>query len=247
MAKRLGAEQCNGGGELTVKCLQGLDDQQAAEKVAESFSQVSQEYFPLDISKLPSYLPSQKPLQVNDADVAQRIFQLRNRKSTQPIDLPSKVRKQFPYELSKPLTDIINSCLEKFYYPKLWKHEWVVPAPKINNPKSLKDLRKISLTSEYSHIFEGLIKDWILEDIAPNINRTQYGNHKGTGTEHLLVNLMDRILMLIDQNPDKSAVIASLLDWSAAFDRQDPTLAIPWSVFLYSFKLRKTLIKTNKK
>ena len=87
-------------------------------------------------------------------------------------------------------------------------------------------MRKISLTSEYSHIFEGLIKDWILEDIAPNIDRTQYGNQKGTGTEHLLVNLMDRILMLIDQNPDKSAVIASLLDWSAAFDRQDPTLAI---------------------
>ena len=90
----------------------------------------------------------------------------------------------------------------------------------------LKDLRKISLTSEYSLIFEGIIKDWILVDIAPNIDKAQYGNQKGTGTEHLLVNLMDRLLKLIDQNPDRSAVIASLLDWAAAFDRQDPTPAI---------------------
>ena len=37
---------------------------------------------------------------------------------------------------------------------------------------------------------------------------------------------MDRILKLIDQNPNRSAVIASMLDWSSAFDRQDPTLAI---------------------
>ena len=60
------------------------------------------------------------------------------------------------------------------------------------------------------------------------MTKAQYGNQKGTGTDHdhLLVNLMDRLLKLIDQNPDRSAVIASLLDWAAAFDRQDPTPAI---------------------
>ena len=41
-----------------------------------------------------------------------------------------------------------------------------------------------------------------------------------------MVKLMDRILKLIDQNPNRSAVIATLLDWSSAFDRQDATLAI---------------------
>ena len=101
-----------------------------------------------------------------------------------------------------------------------------MPAQKVSSPKQLKDLRKISLTSEYSLGFEGLIKDWILEDISPSIDSGQYGNQKGTSTEHLLVNLMDRILKFIDQNPNRSAVIASMLDWSSAFDRQDPTLAI---------------------
>ena len=37
---------------------------------------------------------------------------------------------------------------------------------------------------------------------------------------------MDKILGLIDKNPNRSAVIASMLDWASAFDRQDPTLAI---------------------
>ena len=226
MAKRLGAEVNHTDNELKVECLNGLDNQQSAEKIAEFFSKVSQEYSPLNLDDLPAYLPAGEPLQVDQLEVAERIYKLKNRKSTQPIDLPSKIRKESAYELSIPLSDIINSCLKNYHYPKLWKHEWVVPAPKTNNPKVLKELRKISLTSEFSLIFEGILKDWILVDISPKVDRSQYGNQKGTSTEHLLVNLMDRILRLIDQNPNRSAVIATLLDWSSAFDRQDPTLAI---------------------
>ena len=58
----------------------------------------------------------------------------------------------------------------------MWKLEWVVLVQKINQPKILSDLRKISLTSEFSLIFEGIMKDWILSDIAPKIDSTQYGN-----------------------------------------------------------------------
>ena len=226
MAKRLGAEQSNKANEISVECLKGLDDQQSAEKVAEYFSKVSQEYLPLDTSKLPAYLPAQQILKVTEEEVAERLYKLKCRKSTQPIDLPSKVRKTFPSELATPLTDIINCCLTQYKYPLPWKHEWVVPAEKIHNPLVLKDLRKISLTSEYSLVFEGIIKDWIMQDIGPNIDRSQYGNQKGTTTEHLIVSLMDRLLRLLDNNNNCSAVIAAMLDWSAAFDRQDPTLAI---------------------
>ena len=42
----------------------------------------------------------------------------------------------------------------------------------------------------------------------------------------MLVCFLDRIQQLLDNYPDKSAVIATCLDWCAAFDRQDPTLAI---------------------
>ena len=96
----------------------------------------------------------------------------------------------------------------------------------MNQPSFLSDLRKISLTSEFSLIFEGIMKYWILNDIAPKIDSAQYGDQKGTSTEHLLVNLMDRILKLIDQNPDRSAAISYMLDWASAFERQDVTLGI---------------------
>ena len=42
----------------------------------------------------------------------------------------------------------------------------------------------------------------------------------------MIVCLLDRILQLLDSHPDKSVVIMAMLDWSAAFDRQDPTLAV---------------------
>ena len=48
---------------------------------------------------------------------------------------------------------------------------------------------------------------------------------KGLGTEHLLLCLIDRILKLLESK-EKSVVVASMVDWAAAFDRQDPTLAI---------------------
>jgi hypothetical protein len=42
----------------------------------------------------------------------------------------------------------------------------------------------------------------------------------------MIVCLIDRVLRLLDRNPNQSAVFAASVDWSAAFDLQDPTLAI---------------------
>ena len=119
MAKRSGAEQGSETGELSVDCLKGLSNYQAAEQVAQHFSEISQEYLPLDITKLPAFLPAPEVLQVEKSDVAELLYKLKCRKSTQPIDLPSKLRKQFPCELANPLTDIINFSLLKYQYPQL--------------------------------------------------------------------------------------------------------------------------------
>ena len=125
-----------------------------------------------------------------------------------------------------PLTEIINDSLKKSLYPTIWKKEWVTPVPKITHPKVISDLRKISGTSDYSKVFEAFIKDWIMEDVSSKIDIGQFGGLSGVGTEHLIVCLMNRILQLLDTFPDKSAVIMTMLDWAAAFDRQDPTIAV---------------------
>ena len=128
--------------------------------------------------------------------------------------------------LASPLTSILNNSLSQSVYPTTWKLEWVTPAPKVTHPLTIDDLRKISGTSDYSKVYEGFIKDWIMEDISQNIDIGQFGGLPGIGTEHLIVCLLDRILKLLDRNTERSAVIMSSLDWSKAFDRQDPTLAI---------------------
>ena len=73
MAKRLGAEQSSKTGELSVDCLNGLSNYQAAEQVAQHFSEISQEDLPLDITKLPAFLPAPEVLQVKETDVAERL------------------------------------------------------------------------------------------------------------------------------------------------------------------------------
>ena len=75
------------------------------------------------------------------------------------------------------------------YYPKLWKREVITPAPKVTHPKLIKELRKISSTSDYSKVFEGFLREWILDDISKNIDLSQYGGLPGTGTELMMAAL----------------------------------------------------------
>ena len=159
-------------------------------------------------------------------DVYERLLKMKKTKSTLPIDIPEKLRKECAIHLAAPLMTIMNTSLNESVYPSLWKNEWVTPGPKINNPQEISDLRKISCTSDYSKLYEGYLKEWIMEDISENIDIGQYGGQPGMGTEHLIVCYIDRILQLLDTYTDRSIVIAAAIDWANAFDRQDPTKAI---------------------
>ena len=213
-------------GEVDVECLAGVDNAAAAQMIAEHFSSVSNEYSPVDNTKLPCYLPALPPPVVEEYDVYQRLVRIKKTRSTLPIDIPDKVRKECAVLLAAPVTAIINNSLSQSVYPSVWKQEWVTPVPKISHPQTLDDLRKISCTSDYSKLYEGYLKEWIMEDIWDNIDTGQYGGLQGIGTEHMIVCLLDRVLKLLDRNTDRSAVVMVGLDWSSAFDRQDPTIAI---------------------
>ena len=226
MAKKIGAIDQMNCGDVHVEQLDGLNNKQAAQAVAEHFSAVSKEYSPIDLKKLPSYLPANKPEKVTEYRVFEKLNKLKNTRSTLEIDLPNKLRKEFAVELTTPMANIINTCLEQQCFPTLWKKELVTPVPKITHPKVVKDLRKISGTSDFSKVFEGFLKDWIIDDVSGNIDLGQFGGLKGSGTEHMLVCMVDRILKLLESRETGTAVIASMVDWASAFDRQDPTLAI---------------------
>ena len=211
---------------VQIESLSNLTNVQCVQKIADHFASISQEYSPVNTAMLPSYLPALPPPTIEEYEVYDRLYKLRKSKSTLPIDLPGKLRQECSLHLAAPLCTIYNECLSVGMYPSPWKQEWVTPAPKISQPKSITDMRKISCTSDFSKVFEGLLNDWIMEDISDNLDIGQFGGQTGLGTEHMIVCFIDRILHLLDTHPHKSAVIATSLDWSAAFDRQDPTLAI---------------------
>ena len=209
--------------KMMIPDLEGCSDIQTAEKIAEHFSAVSNQYKPVNLSELPVYLPALKPPQVTEYEIYQKLRKLKSTKSTNPLDLPVALRKEYDIFLASPLTDIINTCLKEQIFPDAWKMEIVTPIPKIQFPHNYSDLRKISCTSDYSKLFESVLKEFILKDINSNLPLSQYGGRIGVGTEHLIVNFIDRVLNMLDSTRDKAAVLASAVDWTAAFDRVDPT------------------------
>ena len=104
MAKRISAVDEMNAGEITVEQLEGLDNQTSADMIANSFE-------PINYHSLPCYRPVEKPPQVEEYVVHDKIKQLKNTKSTFNIDLPNKVRQEFSVDLTPPLTDIIITSL----------------------------------------------------------------------------------------------------------------------------------------
>jgi hypothetical protein len=215
-------------GGLRIKSLEGLSDRECAEAVAQSFASVSQEYSPIDRTRLPAFLPAGRPMQVNIFQVLERIKKIGKTKSTLPIDLPDRLRTECALDLAEPRTDISNCCLVDGSFPRTWRREWVTPVPKLKPGEELKtcdDVRKVASTSDYSKIFETFLRDWITEDIGDKIDINQFAGKKGVGTEHMLVAMMDRVLGQLDK-VGMRAVIKAAVDWASAFSRTDPTLTI---------------------
>nr|CAI5849653.1 unnamed protein product [Callosobruchus analis] len=59
--------------------------------------------------------------------------------------------------IGKWILHIINICLERGYFPSCWKVAVVTPLPKVHNPKSLNDLRPISLLPVLSKVLERIV------------------------------------------------------------------------------------------
>ena len=152
-------------GELKIRTLEGRSDEECANAVAQHFASVSNLYEPIYLKKLPAFLPSLPSPQVEEHKVYEKLKKLKNTKSTLPVDLPNKLRNEVMVELTAPLTNIINTCLSSGSYPALWKREWVTPVPKVKDPILITDVRKIAGTSDFNKVLEGVIKDFLIQDI----------------------------------------------------------------------------------
>ena len=66
---------------------------------------------------------------------------------------------------------------------------------------------------------------WLLEYIGDKLDIRQFGGMKGNSISHYLIELLNFILYNQDSQ-EPTAVLASLIDFSKAFNRQDHTILV---------------------
>ena len=141
----------------TVDELTGLSDQEQSERIAEHYSQISNQYEQVKEDDFPEYFnptrygysnpPNINPIKdglttppIIDPLHVYKVIEKRNRKAaTIENDIPIKLFHEFSVELSFPLSHILNFCMKNGVYPDIWKIETVSPVPKIYPPGKLED------------------------------------------------------------------------------------------------------------
>ena len=215
--------------QIDVDDLNHLKDADQAEKIAEAFSSIQNEYEPLkseDIS-IPSYEEKDIPV-FHPSQVCFVFSRLETNKSTVPGDFPALLIKSFAAYLAEPFTHILNSCIKRGEYPNIYKFEVCTPVPKKFPPQSTKDLRNISGLKNFDRIMEKLISQLIISDMETSMDPGQFGNSRGISIQHYLIQMINRILTAVDNNAkgEVFAVVANLIDWNNAFPRQCPKLGV---------------------
>ena len=142
---------------------------QSAERLADYFSQISQEFSPICKDNLPPWIKDKlhrgitdnsKPV-LEEWQVHKKIQKSKKPNSLIPGDLPVKLVKEFTPELATPITRIYNRITQTAEYPRPWVVEYQLPIPKVHPPLSEDDTRNIASTAYFSKQYESFIGDWI--------------------------------------------------------------------------------------
>ena len=227
--KRLGSApgDCSDKGDFSVLShqVQNLSPDECTAKILKYFTDISKEYEPLDVCRLPVRVKvkllekAQKPPTIEDYQVYE-VIKKSKKSGGVPGDLSGKIVKEFAAELATPMGIIFRSILENNQWPVEWAIEHGLALKKVKVPETEADLRIISLTSFWSKCMEAFVIDWLDKAIGAKIDFTQYGGLKGQSTSHYLIDLVNFVLFNQDlRNPQ--ATLAILYDFSKAFNRQD--------------------------
>ena len=177
--------------------------------------------------KVPLFTESDIPI-ISEEIVKETLRGLDINKSNVQGDIPNTILNFFADLLANPIAHVLNASIRQGCWPDILKMEIVTPVPKKFPPKTVEDLRNISGLLNLDKIAEKIISKMMVSDMKENIDPSQYANQKGKLIQHYLVSMIDRILGALDKNSkgDTCAVLATLVDWKQAFNRQCPKLGV---------------------
>ena len=232
--RRFGARQyyvTNDSFQLPEYAQLQLSPVQSAERLADYFSMISQEFSPLDTANLPpnlqhylsNYDQSVAP-KLTTQQVLLRIMKAKKPNSIIPGDLPPKLVKRCAAMIAEPITTIYNTITTRSSFPSQWKIEYQIAIPKVSQPESEDELRNIAKTQFLSKVYESFVGGWLLPIIKPYLDPGQCGL-AGFSITHYLIKLMHFIQETLD-NKRPHAVLAASVDISKAFNRIAHNLVI---------------------
>ncbi|XP_072039411.1 uncharacterized protein [Amphiura filiformis] len=199
------------------QCVNPSDFVAVANSINEHFASVANDQPPLNVDDLPSFESSDNSaFVVQQHEVYRKLNKIKSGKAGGPDGIPSRIIREFSYELSLPLSNILNRSYAEGVVPPQWRKATVVPIPK-SKPATYNSLRPISLTDHFAKVAESFMNQWLMDDIQEHIDPNQFGNRKGVATTHYLV----KLLHTLHKNADKPGSHSTLVvtDFSKAFDR----------------------------
>ena len=193
----------------------GMPEQAVAEKLAEHFNAISNEFSALDHSNdIPT--STSKPIQtLQTYEVAIRLKKFKKPKSMVRGDIFPELVTQYADFLAIPHTAIYNDISETKIWAKIWKNESVTIIPKTRTPSEIGQLRNISCTMLASKVYESFVLGWTLEQVKLKDN--QFGRMKGCSAAHLLISVWQNILQ--DLEDCRAGTLLTAIDYAKAFNR----------------------------
>lgn len=174
---------------------EGFNPGQAANRLADNFSAISQTVAPLDINNFSPALRLEvqngkecrnKP-EISQHEVYRKLIKIKKPNSHVNGDIPRKLVQEYSFLWAGPASMIFNEIIKSSTWPKSWKNEHAIVLHKTQNPsldKNEDDTRTILKTNLLSKVLESLLAGWLLPVVEPYLDPGQCGGLSRSSTCH---------------------------------------------------------------
>lgn len=202
-----------------------------------------QDYYTNNIKKLQSTIPQSditaqellKIVQVKGSsffmspitehDIIRHIGMMKNKTTPDIYDISCQLVKLASHEISRPLTDIINTCISTGVVPDKMKYSRVCPVFKKGDPTLPDNYRPISILPAFSKILEAVLAEQLINFFEKNayFSTSQFGFRPTKNTTHAIKKLVDYISSSFEERKESMVEFCDLMK---AFE------CMPHSIFL---------------
>ena len=141
-------------------------------------------------------------------------------KSPGPDGICGRTLKCCADQLSGVLQHLFQTSLDTASIPTVWKTSTVIPIPKTNHPKLLKDFRPVALTSLVMKTLEKLVKTLVLSVTECQLDPLQFAYRAGRGVEDAKLFILDKLYTHLEKPHAHARLL--MADFSSAFNLMQP-------------------------